>query len=385
VGVLTTARDLTRERAAAELERKAAQAGRCEARLDAAARLAGGIAHDFNNLLTVIHSTAATELEELHPTDPVARSFYDIVSACESARKITLELGALARSQRVDPAPTELGALLRRLRSVLARLAGPSIELVVSPGPAPVVSMIDGPQLERVLVNLVKNAREAGAKRVELSLSREGERAMLVISDDGEGIDPDVLPHVFEPFFTTKHDARGVAGSGLGLASSYAVIRGLGGDLAVTSTKGRGSRFAVLLPASDARADEGDDPPVLEPSTTVLVLDDDPAVRSLAGVLLRRSGFRVLSAANADEASRRVRAEPVDVLLADVVLPGTSGPAVASTLRRERPELRTLFMSGYPAEALTPHGLEPSRPFIAKPFTRSALAAAVKDARMREA
>ncbi|MCC6900407.1 MAG: response regulator [Polyangiaceae bacterium] len=377
-------------RAAAELERQAQlESLRCGERLEAVARLAGGIAHDFNNLLTIIQATAATELEELPPGTPLAQSFSDIRDASDSAANIVLQLSALARAQAVSAEPTDLRASIARLEGVLRRLAGPAAELELVLGDEPAIAHTDGRQLERVVVNLVKNARDAlpHGGRIAVVLRRAAQGIELSVSDSGTGIAPDVLPHIFEPFFSTKAADQG---TGLGLACTYGIVRQLGGTITVESEPGRGTTFRVRLPAaSNEPATDGardTEPPPPSSVTTVLVLEDDAAQRSLASVLLRRSGYRVVTAADGAEAQRVMLAQPVDVLLADVVLPGSSGPAVAAELTTRHPALATLYMSGYSEAVLSDHGLaQGSAGFIAKPFTRTALAAAVQAARARVA
>ena len=373
-------------RAAAELERQAQldELRRSE-RLEAVARLAGGIAHDFNNLLSIILATASTELEELPPDLPLARSLSDIRDASEGAARIVRELSALARAQEVSPEPTDLRASLARMEGVLRRLVGPGIQLVLHLGNEPAIAHTDGHQLERVVVNLVKNARDAlsGGGSIAIAARRAAEGVELTVTDSGAGIAPDVLPHIFEPFFSTKPADQG---TGLGLASTYGIVRQLGGTITVESEPGRGATFRVRLPAASGAAPSsaaGDtEPPPPPVDTTVLVLDDDAAQRSLASVLLRRSGFRVVTAADGDEAQRVMQAQPVDVLLADVVLPESSGPAIALALKSQHPTLATLYMSGYTEAVLSEHGVpREGAAFVAKPFTRSALVAAVHAAR----
>ncbi len=373
-------------RAAAELERQAQlEELRRRERLDAVARLAGGIAHDFNNLLSIILATAATELEELPPDVPLARSLSDIRDASQGAARIVQELSALARAQELSPEPVDLRASVARLERVLQRLVGPEVELVLHLGDQPAILHTDGHQLERVVVNLVKNARDAlpAGGRIELSVQRAAHAVELSVTDSGLGIAPDVLPHIFEPFFSTKPADQG---TGLGLASTYGIVRQLGGTITVASEPGRGATFRVCLPAASGAAPSSGasdtEPPPPSVDTTVLVLDDDPAQRSLASVLLRRSGFRVLTAADGGEAQRVMQAQSVDVLLADVVLPESSGPAVAQALKSQHPTLATLYMSGYTDAVLSEHRVSrETAAFIAKPFTRTALAAAVRAAR----
>jgi PAS domain S-box-containing protein len=215
-------------RAAAELERQAQlEELRRRERLEAVARLAGGIAHDFNNLLSIIMATAATELEELPQGAPLARSFADIHEASQGAARIVHELSALARAQELSSEPTDLRGSVARLEGVLRRLVGPAVELVLHLGDQPAVLHTDGHQLERVVVNLVKNARDAlpTGGRIELSVHGSADGVELSVSDSGPGIAPDVLPHIFEPFFSTRPADQG---TGLGLASTYGIVRPAG-------------------------------------------------------------------------------------------------------------------------------------------------------------
>jgi len=364
-GSVTLYKDVT-ERRRLEQELRQAQ------RLESIGRLAGGLAHDFNNLLTAMLGS----LELVGDTcPPAAREDLETIRhAANRARELTAQLLAFARKQPISLEVVDVGSLVQKVERLLQRLVGPSVELAITAQQGARVRA-DAAQLEQVLVNLVANARDAmpeGGRidvRVATALRADQRQwALLEVEDRGVGIAPEILRHVFEPFFSTK-----VNGTGLGLASSYGVVKQHGGDIDVQTEQGRGTLVRVCLPcvpdpvsgaANVALAPRG--------RGCILLVDDDENVRATTARLLHSMGYQVLIAgdgAGALELARRHVGE-IDVLLCDVAMPGRSGPEVARDVLAVRPETRVLFISGYPQgaeSALARHA------FLQKPYTRASL------------
>jgi signal transduction histidine kinase/CheY-like chemotaxis protein len=357
-------------------------------RLSLVGRLAGGIAHDFNNLLSVILSYA-NMLEDSVSEPAVRTDIQTIVRAATSASQLTRQLLLFSRNEIVTPKVIDPAAAVRELDRMLRRTLGERVELVthVAAGVPPV--LIDGAQLEQIIVNLVVNARDAIAEtgRVALRLSRcelaagaiaqlpAGGYALLEVEDTGSGMPAEVQAHIFEPYFTTKGQLQG---SGLGLATVHAIVGLAGGEIIVTSAVGRGTTFRIYLPETE-RPLEG--PPAAVAAAaitggTVLVVDDDEDLRRMVERVLRRAGFTVITAASGIEALARSRAAPgeIDLLLTDIVMPGMTGQDLFRELAAERPRLQVVFMSGY-----HPGAPIDARRFVAKPFDRDTLLGVVAD------
>ena len=368
---LAVCRDVTRRRQV-EVELAHAQ------RLEAVGRLTGGIAHDFNNLLTVILGGAELIAggEEPAAAQEIAR---EILAIARTAAEFTQRLLAFSRKQALDPRPLAVDALLRGLTSLLARMLGETIalELRVAPGLPPVFA--DAVQLESALVNLAVNSRDAMPRggRLEISAHRVGAHVEIAVADEGSGMSPEVASHAIDPFFTTKAPGKG---TGLGLSQVYGFARQSGGDLVIESEIGRGTTIrlrlpvasgdAVAHPSADLRATQvGDE--------TILVVEDAAAVRRYVVRTLERLGYRVLQAVDGPSALLLVDgAEPIDLLLTDVAMPGgLLGVELAAEACKRRPGLRVLLMTGH-ADALA--GRPSASPVLAKPFGRNQLAAAVR-------
>jgi len=386
-------------RAAAELDRLRREAERAELeevlvraqKLEGLGRLAGGVAHDFNNLLTVILSHAALAEEEL-PAGGAARELVTpIREAAQRAATLTRQLLTFARKQVTQPRSVDLNAAVEGVSGMLRRLLGAQIEIAPALAPALWPARVDPGQLEQVLVNLAVNARDAmpGGGRLALTTANEplglerartrglppGDYVRVSVADTGTGMDAETLRRAFDPFFTTKGDR----GTGLGLATSVGIAQQAGGQLWAESTPGHGAVFHLLLPRATLEAPP-DAPPLRTPipdgaRATVLVVEDDAAVRETAVRALRRAGHAVLAAPDGEEALRLAgrHAGRIDLLLTDVVLPGVNGPELARRLREARPSLRVLLTSGYAAdEALRLS--EGGAPFLPKPYTPDELA-----------
>lgn len=384
-------RDISHERV---VERELAEAGRMEA----VGQLAGGIAHDFNNLLTAITGYAEMLREEVR-SDPAARADVDeILRASRSAAGLVRQLLAFGRRQVLEPASLALDLLVEDLRPMLGGLLGPGVTFQLrSSGPLEPV-FADPGQLEQILVNLAVNARDAmptggtftiSTSNVEVASDddrsgfvRPGRYVVLRASDTGIGMDEATRARVFEPFFTTKLAGQG---TGLGLATTYGIVKQSGGFILAESELGRGTTFTMYLPRhvgpvlARTRAAMPEPPPV--GSETVLVVEDDPAVRAIVRQALERLGYRVLGSSDAEEALAQAANEvgPLPLLVTDIRLPGLDGPALAARLRPKHPGLRVLYVSGYAGDAMVQSGLlGPDEAFLAKPFSADDLARRVR-------
>jgi CheY-like chemotaxis protein len=295
----------------------------------------------------------------------------------------------------IAPATVDLNATLAGSERLLRALLGEAVRLETSPGPDLWPVRCDPAQIEQVLFNLAGNARDAMPSGGTLSIFTAnvqsgsgrsdppaGDWVRLRVRDSGGGMSREVKDHLFEPFFTTKPSGQG---TGLGLATVYGIVRQAGGHVRVESEPGKGTTFDVLLPRSAPVASDPLPPPAQlgapGGTETLLLVEDDEAVRDAAARVLRSGGYRVVAAAGAEDAVEAARAEarPPALLVTDVVMPGTTGRGLADQLRGERPGLRVLFLSGYAQEVIAPHGvLDPTESFLAKPFTATSLLAKVR-------
>ncbi len=363
-------------------------------KLEAVGRLAGGVAHDFNNLLTVISGYCDAARQEIG-AGPGADDLVEVQRAADRAAQLTSQLLAFSRRQVLQPDELDLSEVATSLMPMLRPLIGEDVELVLlaEDGLPPVRA--DRGQMEQIVVNLAVNARDAmpqgGTLTIEtraLELDEHeardyldmepGRFVCLTVTDTGTGIAPDAMPHLFEPFYTSKEVGRG---TGLGLATVHGIATQSGGQVRVYSEPGLGAAFKVYLPALEPVAPLPAKPvaetaPARRGTETILLCEDEEAVRRLVERVLERDGYRVLSAATADQAIELARrhAGEVDALVSDVIMPGLSGPALAERLRREMPGLRTLFMSGYTADTVRDRGnLPQGSAFLEKPFDHRTL------------
>ncbi|MEZ4410627.1 MAG: response regulator [Polyangiales bacterium] len=374
-------RDITARKRAEEALRRAEEQFLHAQKMEAIGRLAGGVAHDFNNVLSIIGNYAALSLRDLEGDDPLREPLEEISAASKRAGKLTRQLLTFSRRHAARLTAVDLNAVIREMETMLRRLLGEDVELLTRLDPALPAVRGDGGQVEQVLMNLAVNARDAmpdgGRLSVETAAS-EG-RAVLRVSDTGRGMEPEVLAHVFEPFFTTKEVGRG---TGLGLATVYGIVTGFGGEVSVQSEPGRGATFTITLATSPDAAVEAAAPRPEEVSPggdeTVLLVEDDDAVRALAQEILKRHGYRVLPARNAGEALLLAErhAGPIHLVLTDVVMPHMGGRELVGRLRPLRPSTRVVFMSGYTDGPVGHDGA----PLVTKPFTVEGLARAVRDA-----
>lgn len=380
VGVIVSARDQTELRTAADaLEEKEDQLRQAQ-KMEFVGRLAGGIAHDFNNLLTVILSYSSL-LEGSNEMSADAREMVlEIRKAGERAAAMTRQLLAFSRKQVLNPRVLDLNATVQGMSAMLGRLLPESIELVIALGSDLHPIKADAHQLEQVVLNLVVNARDAMPRGGRLTIKTRnddaegGRQVTLEVSDTGHGIDEETRDKIFTPFFTTKAPGEG---TGLGLAMAHGFVNQSGGSIAVESQPGRGAKFIVTLPAvhGEAPSEVPRRPtvPVRRPSrATILLAEDETAVRGLLERVLGREGYTVLAAENGRAALERARAYAgeIDLLLTDVVMPVMGGHQLAKELLAARPGLRVLYMSGYAENVIAHQGvLDPGVVLIEKPLS----------------
>jgi two-component system, cell cycle sensor histidine kinase and response regulator CckA len=392
----TILRDVS-ERHRAERERAALEGRlRQSQKMEAVGRLAGGVAHDFNNLLTAITGSLALALRDVEPGNRAHRWLMETDKAAWRAAALTHQLLAFSRQQVIAPRVVDLRAVVEGAGSMLSRMIGEDVALRIRVSEEPCMVEVDQGQLEQVLLNLAANARDAmpdgGTLAIEVSRSKgtlahtarasRGPSVVMTVTDTGAGMNDDVQARIFEPFFTTKPAG---SGTGLGLAMVYGAVEQNGGSIDVVSKPGRGSTFRIYLPEKRgqkaARPELQTDLP--RGSETVLLVEDEAAVREVTREQLESLGYRVLSCADAAEALAACagRADPLHLLLTDVVMPGMNGRELAERLTRGRPGLRVLYTSGYGEDVIARHGvLEPGVLLLQKPYPLTKLAGLVRTA-----
>jgi two-component system, cell cycle sensor histidine kinase and response regulator CckA len=397
IGASTIKRDVTAHRA---MENQLQQAQRMET----VGRLAGGIAHDFNNLLTVINGLSIMTAQRLPEGSPERQNLEQVIQAAERATALTQQLLTFSRRQIAEIRILDMNDILTGLESLFRRLIGEHLTLQISQARDLGRMRGNQAQLEQVLMNLVLNARDAmprggvlaiETRNVEISdlLGREqlrlspGPYLVLSVSDTGVGMDAVTQASIFEPFFTTKAPAEG---TGLGLATVYAIVQQAGGAIYVYSEPGVGSTFKVYFPRVDVPVDlhTGASPGEasrahLPMAGAVLVVEDEPGVRSFASQVLSQAGYRVLEAADGEQAMAIASApgESIAVLLTDVVMPGINGRVLSERVRALHPGLAVLYMSGYTDDMVVHAGIVPGQAnFIQKPFTPEGLLTRVRSA-----
>ncbi|TAJ08814.1 MAG: GAF domain-containing sensor histidine kinase [Nitrospirae bacterium] len=375
------------------------------AKMEAIGRLAGGVAHDFNNLLTAITGYGEMLFQKLAPGSPLRDHAEEILKASERAAALTAQLLAFSRGQVVQPRALDVNRVVGNTAGLLRRLIGEHIELETRLAPKLFPIKADMGQLEQVLMNLAINARDAmpqgGSLVLETvnvpaeSVAKPGQApgsslVRLSVSDTGQGMDENTLAHIFEPFFTTKAPGKG---TGLGLAMVYGIVTKSGGTIAAESKPGLGSTFTIEFPAAGDAIETGSAPAApaqaLGGTETVLVVEDEEAVRNFVGAVLRSHGYRVLEAADGEAALALCGRDPapIDLLLTDVVMPGMNGRGLAERFAVLRPGAGLLYMSGYTEDQDLQQGVQNlGDAFLSKPFSAAALAEAIRtalDARMQ--
>jgi PAS domain S-box-containing protein len=361
-------------------------------KLESVGRLAGGIAHDFNNILTAVIGFADLSLDEPAGAD-VSQYVVGIRDAAERAAGLTQQLLAFSRRQILQPQVVDINDVVGGIESMLRRLIGEQIELKISLDEAAGCLKADRTQLEQVILNLALNGRDAMPSGGQLTITTAhhkytpgtrsrprtlipGEYAVITVTDTGMGMDAETRDHIFEPFFTTKGQGRG---TGLGLATTYGIIKQSDGSVLVDSVPGRGTTFRLYFPsvARETVVREEAPRPVGRRAGRILLVEDEPVLLEIAHRVLVRAGFEVTAAADPGEAiiAAETGPEPFDLLLTDVVMPGMRGPELARRLRISHPELRVLLASGYAQEIVDSDRQED--PMLAKPFSPETLLAAV--------
>ena len=367
-------------------------------KMEAVGQLAGGVAHDFNNLLTVINGFTDMAIKELDdPAQGIGRYLIEIGHAGRRAAELTQHLLAFSRQQVLQPEIVDVNAIVEEYVGMLRRMLGEEIELTTQLAPKLRTVEVDPGQLGQVLMNLVVNAHDAMPQGGALAIATQnvelkkpipiatgtlprGSYVLLSVSDSGEGMTVDTRERVFEPFFTTKEPGQG---TGLGLATVVGIVEQSGGAIAVDTEPGEGTTFRVYLPSSAAAlVKKRTEPEKVHAGVgTVLVAEDDPAVRKLVAKILREAGYRVMVAALPSDAVAMANWEPsIDVLVTDVVMPEMNGHELAQKLLAERSDLRVLYISGYTPDVVRGKGvLTQQESFLQKPFSAVALTQAVRE------
>jgi signal transduction histidine kinase/CheY-like chemotaxis protein len=388
-------KELTKEIAGRE---QAEEALREAQKMEAVGRLAGGVAHDFNNMLMVIRSQAEVSLNRLSPVDPLRAELDEIVRTSDRASSLTRQLLAFGRKQMLKPQVLNLNALVAQVAALLPPVLGVDIKLKLDLEPDLGPIKADSSQLEQVMMNLVFNARDAMPDGGELTIRTEnayldkgrvaghagmlpGPHVMLAVNDTGCGMDQELLAHIFEPFFTTKDRTKG---TGLGLASVYGTVHQSGGCITVSSKIGEGTQVQIYFARAEGvvEAEAPQEPaPSLQGLETILVVEDDDAVRRMTKELLSIKGYQVVEAPSAKDAIQFMErhGETIDLVLTDLTMPGMKGQELGEELAKVHAGVRLLYMSAYTQDALYTNGtLSADAAFIEKPFSADELARKVR-------
>jgi CheY-like chemotaxis protein len=368
--------------------------------MEAIGRLAGGVAHDFNNLLTAITGSLTLAMRDVGEGSRARRWLVEVDAAAWRAAALTRQLLAFSRKQIIAPRVVDLREVVEGLRPMLARLIGEDVALHTTLPPEPCRAVVDQGQVEQVLLNLAANARDAmpfggalaldvGATVVDETFAhshpeaRTGPHAVISVKDTGHGMTEEVRTRLFEPFFTTKPAG---AGTGLGLALVYGAVQQNRGWIEVDSAPGHGTTFRIFLPLVEGAAAATGAPEVdvssLRGSETILLVEDEKAVRDVMKEQLESLGYRVVASPDGASAVAAAQAHvgPIDLLVTDLVMPGMNGRELARRLESMRPGLRTLYTSGYGEDVVARHGvLEPGITFVEKPYELPVLARRLRE------
>jgi signal transduction histidine kinase/CheY-like chemotaxis protein len=379
-----------------QLEQRLRQAHKMEA----VGRLAGGVAHDFNNLLMIVSGHCELLSARIPAGEPDRNNIEQIQKAADRAVSMTRQLLAFSRMQVLEPRVIDLNAVIADMGKMLARLIGEDIEYAFAPDPRLVSVRADPGQIGQVIMNLVVNSRDAMPKGGSITVRtrnavldrdearkrhpmQSGEYGLLSVTDTGHGMDEETKAHIFEPFFTTKGVGKG---TGLGLATVYGIVKQSGGFIWVESAPGKGTTFEIYLPHGHATKTE--DTKEIKPAAiprgkeTILVVEDEAAVRELSCEFLKSAGYSVLEAKNGAEALETIAqsANAIHLVLADMIMPKMGGAEMAERLKKERPELKVLFMSGYSEHAGVQSSQISPQAILTKPFSIATLLGKVREA-----
>ncbi len=363
-------------------------------RLEAVGQLTGGISHDFNNLLGVILGYTDLVINQLAPGDPILEKMEEIRRAADRAADLTKQLLAFSRKQVFEPGVLDLNGILSRMETMLKRLIGDDIDLRIIPATSIGRVKSDAGQIEQVIMNLVVNARDAMPEGGELVIETanvdspetrtregamfpEGRYVMLSVSDTGNGMDDDTKAKIFEPFFTTKEPGKG---TGLGLSTVYGIVKQSNGFIWVYSELGRGTAFKIYLPEVEEEVTIERERKVLAPlavgSETILVAENDAALRKVISEFLETSGYKLLKVDNPSEILRFVERHPgpIHLMITDVVMPNIDTQKLVKEIGAMNPGMKVLYISGYTRDSISIQGtLKEGLSFLSKPFTREAL------------
>lgn len=369
-------------------------------KMESVGRLAGGVAHDFNNMLGVILGRVELALDRVSQSDPLHHNLNEIRKAAQRSADLTRQLLAFARKQAVNPKTLDLNETIAGMLEMLRRLIGEDIDLSWSPAGDLWKIRIDPSQIDQVLANLAVNSRDAIAGTGSISIGTEnvvideadwpdypeftaGEYVLLTVRDSGEGMTSSVLEHLFEPFFTTKEMGKG---TGLGLATVYGIVKQNGGFIYVKSQPGQGTEFRIYLPryeaAGEHTASAQPSPKSQGGTEVILLVEDDQAILNLQKTILENMGFTILAANSPSQAIRIAGRHEGDIhlLITDVVMPEMNGRELVEQVRKMRPGVKCLYMSGYTADIIAGQGiLETGIHFIQKPFVRSEFVAKIRE------
>lgn len=398
--VVSVVRDITERKQAEQRQRELEEQLTQAQKMESVGRLAGGVAHDFNNMLAVILGHTGMALDRIDPAQPLFTDLEQIQKAAERSADLTRQLLAFARKQATSPRLLNLNETIEGMLNMLRRLIGEDIVLTWTPCMDVGRIKMDPSQIDQALANLCVNARDAigdtGVVTIETGLSdfdksyclnhmgvSPGRYVWLSVSDDGCGMDKETLDKAFEPFFTTKEMGKG---TGLGLATVYGIVKQNDGFINVTSVPGQGTTFKLYFPestSSDSLRPEGEiERTGITGTETVLLVEDEAMILEMTRTMLKRLGYKVLTASTPNEAVRLAKEykEQIDLLTTDVIMPEMNGKELATRLTTLFPNMRILFMSGYTADVIAHHGvLEDGEKFLQKPFSMMTLAIKVRE------
>jgi PAS domain S-box-containing protein len=397
IGIHSTVEDLTERRRSEETLKKSDSQLRQWQRLEAIGRLAGGIAHDFNNLLMTIKGCGEILLQELDPNDPRREEVEQIQKAAERAAELTRQLLAFGRKQVLQPQVVDLNEIVSNMNKILQRVIGEDIQLHTLLGPRLHPVKVDPAQIEQVIMNLAVNARDAMPRGGNLTIEtasvfldedfarqhasvKPGPYVMMAVTDTGCGMNKETQSHLFEPFYTTKEKGKG---TGLGLSTVYGIVKQSEGNIWAFSEFGQGTTFKIYLPAVPPSAPEPSKSPELRrvaamETETILLVEDEKALRSMMRNTFQKKGYTVLEAEHGQEALKICAdySGPIHLMVTDMVMPFLGGKELAEKLGPQRPEMKILYMSGYPGQR---EALDSGTEFLQKPFTLNTLEAKVRE------